>query len=207
MISTLKAYGIEASNSIQIVDKFNEVSNNFSISASGIGEALQRSASALSAAGNDIDESIALVVAANEVVQDPDVVGTALKTMSMRLRKTKTELEQLGEDTTGAAESTSKLREELMALSGVDIMLNADTYKSTTQVIREMADAWQDMTDIQQAGALGLMGGARQGNALAGLISNFETAEEVISTSLNSQGSAMAENQKVVESLAGQWKF
>ena len=42
--------------------------NNFAITSAGIGEALQRSASALYEAGNTIDESVALVTAANSVV-------------------------------------------------------------------------------------------------------------------------------------------
>lgn len=49
--------------------------NHFAISSGGIGDALQRSASALYAAGNTIDEAIGLVVAANDVVQNPEVVG------------------------------------------------------------------------------------------------------------------------------------
>ena len=49
--------------------------NEFAISSGGIGDALQRSASALSNAKNSLSESIALTVAANNVVQDPDVVG------------------------------------------------------------------------------------------------------------------------------------
>ena len=75
IISTMKAFNIEASRSIEIVDKFNEVGNRFPISSQGVGEALRRSASALAAANNTIDESIALITAANSVVQDPDVVG------------------------------------------------------------------------------------------------------------------------------------
>lgn len=50
-------------------------SNNFSISSGGIGEALMRSASSLAAANNTLDESIALITAANTVVQDPETVG------------------------------------------------------------------------------------------------------------------------------------
>lgn len=42
----------------------------------------------------------------------------------MRIRGAKTELEDAGLETDGMVESTSKLREELKALSGVDIMLN-----------------------------------------------------------------------------------
>lgn len=78
VISTLTAFGIEASNAISIVDKFNEVSNRFAISSGGIGDALTRSASSMAAANNTLDETIALITATNTVVQDPDVVGKRL---------------------------------------------------------------------------------------------------------------------------------
>ena len=42
----------------------------------------------------------------------------------MRIRGAKTQLEEAGLETDGMAESTAKLREEIMALSGVDIMIN-----------------------------------------------------------------------------------
>lgn len=135
--------------------------NNFAISSTGIGEALTRSASALYAAGNTIDESIALITGANSVVQNPEQVGTALKTLSLRLRGAKVELEEAGLETDNMAESTAKLQADLKALTHgkVDIMLDADTFKSTTQIIREMSQAWEDMTDIERAAALELMGG------------------------------------------------
>ena len=97
LISTMAAFkdsAGEMSNSdfaMNIIDKFNEIGNNFAISSGGIGEALERSASSLDAANNTIDESIALITAANTVVQDPKTVGTAFKTISMRIRGAKTE--------------------------------------------------------------------------------------------------------------------
>lgn len=75
IISTLKGFNIEANKSIDVVDKFNEVGNNFAISSEGIGEALKRSASALASANNDLDQSIALITAGNTVVQDAEAVG------------------------------------------------------------------------------------------------------------------------------------
>ena len=62
------------------------------------------------------------------------------------------------------AESTSQLQAKLKALTHgkVDIMIDTDTFKNTTQVLREMSQAWQDMTDIERAAALELMGGKRQ---------------------------------------------
>lgn len=80
IISTMMAYGIAADDTMSIIDRFNIVGNNFAITSAGIGEAMQRSASALKEGGNTIDESIGLITAANAVIQDPLQVGTALKT-------------------------------------------------------------------------------------------------------------------------------
>lgn len=205
IISTMKAFGIEASNAMEIVDKFNETGNNFAISSAGVGEAMKRSAAALSAAGNDINETIGLITAANTVVQDPDVVGTALKTLAMRLRGTKTEMEEAGLETDGMADSISQLRDKLMALSHqkVDILADNNTYKSTTEIIREMAGAWDEMTDMEQAAATELMGGKRQGNILASMIENWDVAEDAIKGAIDAEGSAVAENEKYLDSIEG----
>lgn len=114
--------------------------------------------------GNTIDEAIALTTAANSVVQNPEVVGTALKTLSLRLRGAKVELEDAGLETDNMADSVSQLQQKLLALTNgkVDIMLDENTFKNTTQILREMASVWKDMTDIQRAAALELMGGKRQ---------------------------------------------
>lgn len=205
IISTMKAFGIEAENSMSIVDKFNEVGNNFAISSTGIGEALQRSASALYESGNTLDESIALITAANSVIQNPEQVGTALKTLSLRLRGAKVELEEAGEDVDGMADSVSSLQEKLLALTHgkVNIMADASTFKNTTQILREMSDAWEDMTDIERSAALELMGGKRQANILASIIKNYDTVDSVIEASINSQNSAYEENLKWMDSIEG----
>lgn len=205
IISTMKAFGIESDNTMSIIDKFNAVGNNFAITSAGIGEALQRSASALQSAGNTLDESVALVTAANSVIQNPEQVGTALKTLALRLRGTKTELEAAGEDVDGMAESTSQLQAKLKALTHgkVDVMLDENTFKNTTEILREMSKEWENMTDIEQASALELMGGKRQANILSSIITNFQTVEDVIETSANSEGSAIEENEKYLDSIQG----
>ena len=207
LISTMAAFKDQADGmsntdfAMEIIDKFNEIGNNFAISSGGIGEALERSASSLDAANNTIDESIALITAANTVVQDPEQVGTAFKTISMRIRGAKTELEEAGLETEGMVESTAKLREEILALTGVDIMENEDTFKSTYRIMDELSAKWKDLTDIQQASVTELIAGKRQGNIVSSLMTNFDTAREALETSMNSTGSAMAEHEKWMESL------
>ena len=55
------------------------------------------------------------------------------------------------------------------------------------------------MTDVEQAAALELIGGKRQANILSSLISNFQTAEEATKSAADSAGSALAENEKVLD--------
>ena len=75
LVSTIQGFQIEANKAMSVIDKFNEVANNFPINSAGIGEALQRSAASFNAANTDLSESIALITATNAVVQDPDKVG------------------------------------------------------------------------------------------------------------------------------------
>ena len=56
----------------------------------------------------------------------------------MRIRGASTDMEKAGLDTEGMAESTAKLRQEVMALSGVDIMKNENEFKSTYDILDEL---------------------------------------------------------------------
>lgn len=205
IISTMKAFGVAAEDSMSIVDKFNEVGNNFAISSEGVGEALRRSASALAAGNNTLDESIALVTAANSVVQDADVVGTTMKTLSMYLRAAKTEAEEAGESTDGMANSVSELRSEILALTNnrVDIQIDDSTFKSTYQIMKELAAVWDDLTDISRANILEQIAGKRNANVVSSLLENFNIAEEAMKSAADSAGSALAENEKYLDSING----
>ncbi len=177
--------------------------NNYAISSVGIGEALQRSAAAFAAAGNTLDESIGMVTAMNEIIQNPETVGTAAKTLTMYLRAAKTEAEDAGISTDGMADSVSELRDELMSLTGVDIMLDEDTFKSTFQIIKEISSVWDDLSDVSRANVLNLLGGKRGANSVSALITNFQTAMDAAETSADSTGSAYKENEKYLDSIAG----
>lgn len=150
-----------------------------------------------------MSESIGLITAANSVIQDPEAVGTALKTISMRLRSSSSDLEKAGEDTEGAVESVSKLRAELLALSGVDIMLDDNTYRSTYDIIVDLSKVWSQLTDIQQASITALVSGVRQGNVFSSTLSNMQSGIAATETALNSSGSAMKENEKQISSIKG----
>lgn len=166
IVSITKAYGIAADKSMEVIDVLNEVGNSYAISSSGIGEGLKRSSSTLAAGNNTFEESVAMLTAMNEVLQDPALAGTTLKMLSLRIRGAKTEIEAEGESVDGMAESTSKLRAQVLALTnvtgkgGFDIMTdNGQTFKSTYDIMLGISQVWKDMSDVDQAALLELIAG------------------------------------------------
>ena len=203
IVSTMKAFKIEAKDSTSIIDKLNEVGNRFSISSAGLGEGLKQSASSLATANNTLDESLALITAANEVIQNPQEAGNAVKVLALRLRNTKGKLDEIGESTDGMVESVTKLQTQLLNLTDgkVNIMANPDTFKSTYQIMKEISSVWDDLTDVKKANVIELIAGKHRANTITSIIQNMKTAEDVVQVSLNSAGSAMREQEKRMDSI------
>ena len=154
--------------------------------------------------------TISLITAANSAVQDLDSVGTAFETISMRIRGVADELKAAGLDTEGMAASAAKLREELLSLSGVDIMLNTDSLKSTYKILDELSMKWKSLTKTQQNSVTELIAGKSQGDIMPALMQNFDTARETLDTASNkSDGSAekaLSSYQKSMQSSFNTFK-
>lgn len=175
MVSVMKAYKLEAGEVINVLDKYNEISNNFSISMAGIGEGIRRSASAMKLAGNDLDETLGLLVAGNNVIQDPAIVGTFLKTASMRLRgasgltaKMRAIVNEEGLDMEGTLDTHSQTQAKINKLTEgkVDIMKDANTFKSTYEILKDISNIWDEITDKNRAELVEIIGGNEHHNAL-----------------------------------------
>lgn len=69
--------------------------------------------------------------------------------------------------------------------------------------MKELSQVWGQLTDVSQANILNLVGGKRNGNVVAALLNNFSIAEDVMKTAAESAGSAMVENEKYLDSIAG----
>lgn len=204
LISTMQAFGYAADESGRVVDVLNEVGNNYAISSDGIATALQDSAAALMEGGNNLEQAVALVAAANRVVQDPNSVGSALRTISLRLRGTSVKvLEEMGEETDGVVESVSKMQSKIEALTGIDILTDSGAYKDTYTILYEIGQVWEDMSDIDQAALLELMAGKNRANTLAAILGNMEDLEGAYNDALNAEGSALKENEAYLDSIQG----
>lgn len=201
LIATMSAFDIEAQDVYSVIDKINEVSNRTSISSGGLADAITRGASAMALAGNTIDETLALIVAGNETVRDPASVGAGLKTLSLRIRGAESDLEDMGEEVDEYVKSTSKMRDSILELTGVDIMENESTFKSTYEILREISAVADELSDIDLANVMEQLFGKQRANIGASIIQNFDEAEKALSYSLDSTGSAAQEHAHWMESI------
>lgn len=130
----------------------------------------------------------------------------------MRIRGAKTELEEAGLETEYMAESVASLRKQIKGLTnvngtgGFDIMLDENTFKSTYDIILGISKVWKNMSDIDQSALLELLAGKRQGNALAATLTNMKDAEAALKKSVTSEGSALKEHEKVMDSIQAKQK-
>ena len=206
---------------MDIVDVLNNIGNNYSISTDGLATALQKSASALKTAQNDLTESTALVTAGNAIVQNPDSVGAGIRTIALRLTGTeeaKANLEELGEETDDVITTTSKLRDTILSATkaatsdgkGFDILDANGNYKSTYEIMQGLADLYD--TIVQKDKELGTnnlnllletIAGKNRSNIAASILQNGDMLRSVYQDAQNSEGSAEKELEAYLDSIDG----
>jgi len=196
LIATLKGFDMAASNSAHIVDALNEVSNNFAVDTEDLAQGIRRAAAVLAQSNTTFEESIGLLTAATEVIQDAEKAATGIRTISQRLRSLNEEGEYLGQY------FIPKLQEAFETIAGVDIMRDGEL-RSTYDILKDTAAVWDDLSQQQQQYLGELAAGKRRINIFNAVMSNQGTLLEATDAALNSNGSALRENEKYYDSIEG----
>ena len=195
LVSIMKAYDIDVDDVLDgIMSKVNIIGNNFALSNTDIVAMLQDSVSAMAEGNNTIEETIALETAAFEIVQDQSV-GNGFKTVALRIRG-------INEETQELDETLSTMKSDLYDLTGISVMQDEVTYKSTYQILKEISGVWDDLTDKAQTETLELMFGKLRSNIGASVIKNFSAAEKAMDDMANSAGNAEAEMSIMADSIS-----
>ena len=197
--------GDEAKAIEYIADVYNELGNNYAVTADGVGDAMTRAASALDLAGNTFQESSAMITGISEVTQDYEKSGSALKILSLRLRGMKGQLEELGEETDENVENISKMQGQILNLTHgkVNIFDSNGEFKSTYEIMQGIAEVFDTLSSTEQAELLETIAGKHRANDVMALISNWEQVEKAVISANKAEGSASKENEKYLESLQG----
>ena len=205
IIAQLKAFNLESDdfnktleNSYHIIDAVNEVSNNFAVSSSDIATNLGKASSVMANAGNSMEQMIGLMVAGTEVTRNASKVANGLKTITLRLQGMDDEGEK-------SLELMSKM-EGLFNKLGKTVYNTDGTLKNTYNLLGELADVYPTLTAAEKAYVTETIAGKYQAQNAAAILSNWKTAVDATATALDSQGSAMKENSKYMDSIQGKLK-
>ena len=189
VISQMKAFHLTASQAESIVDKLNETSNNFAVSNTDLAQGLSKSASALSALGNTQDQTIGLITAGTEImVGQASTVSRGLQTIGININKVAQTSKQLEIAVGGATKQ-------------IDLFDDAGNQLSTFDVLKQISEQWDNMTTSEKTAIASTLAGKTRFSVFTSVLSNFDDAIKATNTSINSQGSAMKENEKYMNSL------
>lgn len=192
-----KAFSDAGDNIELAMDKMVTVGNNFPISVAELAEGMNNAGSALAAAGNSFDQSIALLTAANVTVQNVSKSSTGLRTIAARIRKTTTELNDLGE-----VVNEAKYQQVIDLLTGNGVKLTENgEYRATYDILKDIADIWDRLSSMDQAAIAEQLAGNRQQNVFYSIIGQFREAEKAMVAMQNSQGAMAAANDEFMNSI------
>lgn len=199
--SIVKGFNLNVSDAEHVADILVDVGQKYAVSAGELMEAYEKSGAALNATNTSLEKSAGLIAAANASVQDSSVVGTALKTVSARIRGSKSDLEELGESTEDLAEGFSKYAKEIKALTGFDIMIDDTHFKDLYDIMEGIAGVWDKLSDTQQARVAEILGGTRQLQVISSIIGNWSDAAGAYETAMNSAGASARANSVYMDSV------
>lgn len=150
--STLKGFGIEAEQVTRVVDVMNEAGNRYALNSSDLAEMLRIASASMSIAGNDLEQTSALMIGAFEILRDSSKVANGLRTISMRLRGVAEEGEELN----------PKLGELIKTLTGVDLTDANGEFRNTYDILTEIGEQFDGLNSKEQALLLEEIAGKNQ---------------------------------------------
>ena len=195
MVAVMAQWGLmtgsaseQARNYGEIIDKINKVADNFPTTSQDIMDALKKTSSAFNLAGASIDETIALITAAEVASQrGGKVIGTALSNITQQLKD---------EKRLNIAESLGLnffTDEKKTQFKGI-----VDIFAEMSQKMQQLKDAGKEnSTEMQELLSIFTVFRRNIGSSLLGQMSGEDnTYLQVLNDSLTATGYSLQENAK-----------
>jgi TP901 family phage tail tape measure protein len=205
LTSIIKGYGFDPDNAEHVADVLISVGQKYAVSASELMEAYKKAGAALNASNTSFEESAGLIAAANAAVQDASVVGTALKTVSARIRKSTVDLKELQDDTDDLIGAWSKYAREIKKLSGFNIMVEgSDTqFKNLYEIFEGIGKVAGELDETSLSRIAEILGGTKQASVIYSILSNWGDAAGAFASAMDSAGTSTEALDKYTNSIQG----
>lgn len=196
LTSTLNGYKMEAEDAMHVVDAMSKVDLEAATSVEELAVALQSTANMARVNGVGFEELLGMVGSVSEATRrSASVVGNSFKTIFSRLTNV-----AAGKMTDDQGEALNDVEQ---VLNGLNIKLRDTTgqFRNMYDVISEVADNWQNYTNVEQAWIATSVAGTRQRETFLALMENWDRSLELSAAAMNSEGMAMEKMDIYLQSI------
>jgi TP901 family phage tail tape measure protein len=187
--STLKKFTTDFSKAERIIDVTNDTANKFAVGTNDLQNALTKTGSAMSVAGNSFEQTIGMVTAGTEImVGQPAKVGRGLRSIAINIA------------------NLAKESDKFQAANGkVDIELQKSNgeMRSTYDIMNDLGEVWGDLNETEQTSIATALAGKTQFEVFANVMKNWGAATRVVKNAIDANGSSLRENAKYLDSIEG----
>ena len=208
LVSIIKAWGLDVDEvEREVMDNINHLGNRFAESNIDLVNGMKRSAAALAATGTTYQDAFALFTGAQEVVQNAEVTGRALRSISMRMHgyseNSEDGLMEVDEELKNITGDLIDLTKTAEHSQGVSIFKEGSSteFKSLVEYFGEINKIWDEMSQVQQNSFLDKAFGKNQAQAGAAIVQNYEAIAEAIKVMEDAAGSSDREMSIIMDSL------
>ena len=205
MATVMKAFNVEAADSITIVDKLGKVGGEYATSVKDLGDGLSHSASAMAASGTNLDKTLAMLAGGTKITKDASAFGDFLTVGSLRVRGMKDDLEELGEEVGTAGDSVRKVQNQVLKLTHgrVNIFDGAGNVKDYYDIMSDISKVYDSLAGNGKADLSELLFGRQHGKQGTAFIEAFQSGQiqSAYEAALSSQGFAMQEQERWMGSM------
>lgn len=160
MISTMRAYKMDASEMMSVVDKLSAVDVAASVSSEGLSIALSKTASSARLAGVELDRMYGYIAAVQEVSQESsESIGNFFKTLFARMQQVKigSLVDEEGQDISNVS--------RVLDQYGISVMDTTGDLRDMGDVLDELSGEWDDYTNAQKSEIATTLAGKRKSYA------------------------------------------
>lgn len=182
----------DASESMTILDQMNEIQNNYRISANDMLDALSEVGSVAYTSGAQLERVQGYITAISVATgESGSEIGNALRSVMSRVYKLGAEgLEAEGKP------------EKMLASIGVAVRDAKGEFRDFPNILDDLNVKWKTMSDTQKIAIAQTVGGIHRYNQFMTLMNNYQMATDATTTAMNSQGSALKENEVYMNSAS-----